>query len=335
LEGGPCPAPPVSAATPASMNGRRPAPGRLSILSQASIDEDAPAFVAQPAAGGDEEPTSKKLDELPAEDAANACDFSSHDADVAAATVVTPSCKPLQRRRPPRMSTPQNSQDFLTCPGRAAATSSFDVLMVPDTPDPQRCDMKLIAGDVAAIMFDFDGTLTASPGDHAQRSRKQIELLERSPLLAPRLKRLRESGIILGIISKSSECTIRGALQEAGLTELFNGPLIFKAVGLEGKAGFINDLVQHERFNWCGPSDIARVLLVDDDVRELDRARQRGIQTYASPSDGGLQEEDFDQIFAGLGLRPRSPGRASPPRHWSPALACSPTPPAVPPPLPS
>lgn len=31
---------------------------------------------------------------------------------------------------------------------------------------------------------------------------------------------------------------------------------------------------------------------MDDDLLELDRARQRGLQTYAAPEDGGLQEED-------------------------------------------
>jgi len=173
----------------------------------------------------------------------------------------------------------------------------------PGTPDPERAQLKSIAGEVDAVMFDFDGTLTASPGDLAQRCRKHVELRERASMLAPRLQKLTDSGLLLGIISKSSEQTIRGSLVEAGLTPLFEGPVLGKAVGFEGKAGFIEEQVRTGDLHRNGCADVRRVLLVDDDVRELDRARAKGIQTWAAPATGGLQEEDFDEIFVNLGLR--------------------------------
>jgi FMN phosphatase YigB (HAD superfamily) len=208
----------------------------------------------------------------------------------------------------------------LATPSSRSSYSYHEHLLTPDTPDPQRCDLKLITGDVGAIMFDFDGTLTASPGDSAIRCKKQVELRERAPLLAPRLHALREAGYVLGIISKSSEYTIHNALCEAGLADHFDGPVVPKAVGLEGKAGFIDDIVRKRLLNWRGPDEVSRVMLVDDDVRELDRARLMGIQTYAAPPIGGLQDEDFDEIFRCLGLqvaRSISPFKRSPTRHGS------------------
>jgi len=198
-------------------------------------------------------------------------------------------CHGVRRPRSLNLATPSSSSSM-----------SLRRLLTPGTPQPDRSDLKLISGDVGAVFFDFDGTLTASPGDRAQRCRKQVELSERAPLLAPRLKALREAGIILAIISKSSEATIVGALECAGLRELFDGPLIAKAIGLEGKAGFIEEICRRGCLNHLGVEH--RALLVDDDVRELDRARSRGIQTYAAPKEGGLQDEDFDEIFAGLSI---------------------------------
>jgi phosphoglycolate phosphatase-like HAD superfamily hydrolase len=160
-----------------------------------------------------------------------------------------------------------------------------------------------MSGDVCAIVFDFDGTLTASPGEVAIRGNKQDELCDRSSLLAPRLQALRGAGITLCIMSKSSETTIRSALQASGLAQFFDGPLVAKAVGFEGKAGFIKELVQTGDLQHLGAENLlGRVLLVDDDVYELDRAQVHGIQTYAVPEKGGLQEKDFDTIFAALGL---------------------------------
>lgn len=182
----------------------------------------------------------------------------------------------------------------------SASSMSYKRLLTPGTPQPERCDLNLISGDVGAVFFDFDGTLTASPGDRAQRCRKQVELRERAPLLAPRLKALREAGMVLAIISKSSEATIIGALECAGLKDFFDGPVIGKAIGLEGKAGYIEDLCCRGCLHHIGMQQ--RALLVDDDVRELDRARLKGIQTYPAPKEGGLQEEDFDEMFAGLGM---------------------------------
>lgn len=194
----------------------------------------------------------------------------------------------------------------------------------PKTPDPLRSDLRIIEGNVAAILFDFDGTLTASPGDKAQRSRKQVELQTRAPLLMPRLQNLRDAGVVLGIISKSSELTIRCALREAGLADLFDGPIVAKAVGFDGKAGFIEDLVETGALGDLGEDGVGRVLLVDDDVRELDRARARGIQTYPAPQEGGLQDGDFDEIIASLGLDPGSVV-AAPVAHSLPS-----SPPSVP-----
>ena len=64
------------------------------------------------------------------------------------------------------------------------------------------------AAGVAVIFFDFDGTLTATPGDRAARRTKQLELCERAAMLGPRLKSLRADGASLGIISKSTDTGI-------------------------------------------------------------------------------------------------------------------------------
>lgn len=198
-------------------------------------------------------------------------------------------CGGVRRPRSLNLATPSSSSSM-----------SLRRLLTPGTPLPERSDLKLITGDVGAVFFDFDGTLTASPGDRAQRCRKQVELRERAPLLAPRLRALREAGIVLAIISKSSEATIVNALDGAGLRELFDGPLIAKAIGLEGKAGFIEEICRRGCLHHLGVEQ--RALLVDDDVRELERARAKGIQTFAAPKEGGLQDEDFDEMFAGLGI---------------------------------
>lgn len=199
-------------------------------------------------------------------------------------------CAGVRRPRSLNLATPSSSSSI-----------SMKRLLTPGTPLPERSDLNLISGDVGAVFFDFDGTLTASPGDRAQRCRKQVELQQRAPLLAPRLKALREAGFVLAIISKSSEATITGALEVAGLRDFFDGPLVAKAVGLEGKAGFIEEICRRGCLDYVGVEQ--RALLVDDDVRELDRCRARGIQTYAAPKEGGLQDADFDEIFAGLGIQ--------------------------------
>jgi len=212
----------------------------------------------------------------------------------------TPRETELQERRPGRVKRRPTVNLTLESPLLAAsAPPSWE----PGTPLPQAVEFKRVTGSVAAILFDFDGTLTATPGEHAFRSQKHVEIRERAPLLAPRLKALRDAGICLGIISKSSELTIRCALGEAGLMDLFDGPLVANAVGFEGKAGFIEELVRTGALAQLGQEGNSRVLLVDDDVRELVRARQCGIQTYAAPKDGGLQQADFDEIFCGLGIQ--------------------------------
>jgi len=153
-------------------------------------------------------------------------------------------------------------------------------------------------------------------------------------MLAPRLRSMQEAGFVLGIISKSSKPTIDSALREACLAEYFTGPILGKAVGFEGKAGFIVDMVEDGKLHELGILEADRVLLVDDDVRELERACARGIQTYAAPPTGGLQEEDFEAIFEHLGLvslpaltpktpkTPKTPSSVRSCKTQSPARPC-------------
>jgi len=174
--------------------------------------------------------------------------------------------------------------------------------MTPTTPDPARDGFKFIDDELDVVFFDFDGTLTETPGEAAtQRWEKKAELKKRASMLRPRLQGLRDAGLLLGIISKSTEQTIRESLEAAGLADLFEAPVVGKAVGFEGKAGFIVDMHRSGRIA-LGPEGLARVLLIDDDVRELDRARERGVQTFAAPPEGGLQECDFDEMFVCLSL---------------------------------
>lgn len=174
----------------------------------------------------------------------------------------------------------------------------------PSTPERRRNEFKAIVDDVGAILFDFDGTLTATPGERAATNcQKQAELCERAAMLSPMLRALRAAGCVLGILSKSSEQTITTALKKAGLTEFFDGPVIGKAVGLEGKAGFIEELLaERGRLSFLGVDGARRVLLVDDDISELERALARGIQTYAAPREGGLQQDDLDDILGAIEL---------------------------------
>merc|ERR1719401_1750294 len=122
-------------------------------------------------------------------------------------------------------------------------------------------------------------------------------------MLQPWLQRLRDAGLMLGILSKSSEETILSALQAANLQDFFNGPIQAKAVGLEGKAGFIRDMCVDGGLKELGAQGICRVLLVDDDVLELVRCWEATIQTYPAPEEGGLQDDNFEEIFKLLGLQ--------------------------------
>eukprot|EP00929_Paragymnodinium_shiwhaense_P010143 TRINITY_DN114640_c0_g1_i1.p1 TRINITY_DN114640_c0_g1~~TRINITY_DN114640_c0_g1_i1.p1 ORF type:complete len:355 (+),score=70.13 TRINITY_DN114640_c0_g1_i1:135-1199(+) len=200
---------------------------------------------------------------------------------------------PRSGRRPLALMTPSSA---------AALTPHRQCALTPMTPDPKRCDLNQITGDVAAIIFDFDGTLTTTPGDAGtQRWQKKEELCARAHMLAPRLKELVGSGYHLGIMSKSTEGTISHALEEAGLSKYFDLPLVGKAVGFEGKVGFIKDMVDTGgALGHLGLENLGRVLLIDDDIYELDRARREGIQTWTAPVDGGLQDADFDEIFTWL-----------------------------------
>jgi len=194
----------------------------------------------------------------------------------------------------------------------ASASFRYHGALTPCTPDPQRGDLNLLVGNVSVLLFDFDGTLTRSAGTAAQRCRRQMEteLRERQQLLGSYLQVLRESCMTLGIISKSSRNTIVASLEIVGLLQFFDQELIVgNAVGLEGKAGIIADLVSsglllpNAALDDDDISDrLCQIALVDDDVRELERCRGLGIQTYPAPEEGGLQEQDFDEIFAYLGV---------------------------------
>mmetsp|Transcript_44347 Transcript_44347/g.139055 ORF Transcript_44347/g.139055 Transcript_44347/m.139055 type:complete len:394 (-) Transcript_44347:104-1285(-) len=183
-------------------------------------------------------------------------------------------------------------------------------LITPGTPLPDRADFREVVGGVTVIFFDFDGTLTATPGDRAARPMKQAELRSRGPMLEPRLHALREAGAVLGIISKSTEATIRDALQAACLSPHFEAPIIGKAMSFDGKAGIIDELVRKGTFPRLGGKGVSpqamrrRVLLIDDDVLELERARDMGFQTFAAPATGGLQEEDFPPLVRAVRLPP-------------------------------
>lgn len=238
--------------------------------------------------------------------------------------------EPLTSMSPPSAAPSALAGSRRPCLGLKTPTScrTPSYVLSPTTPDPSRSDLILLRGYVGAILFDFDGTLTASPGDAAQRSQKQVELVQRAPMLAPRLRAMHEAGFVLGIISKSSKPTIDSALREACLAEYFTGPILGKAVGFEGKAGFIADMVDCGELHELGVVGADHVLLVDDDVRELDRARARGIQTYAAPPTGGLQEQDFEAIFDHLGLvslallTPKTPNSVRSCKTQSPARPC-------------
>jgi len=184
--------------------------------------------------------------------------------------------------------------------------------LCPDSPGPRRDEFHQPPGGAVVVFFDFDGTLTSTPGDRAARRTKREELVERAPMLEHRLRAMRQEGASLGIISKSSESTIRGALEASGLSKYFDAPLVAKAVGFEGKAGFIEELAQKGCLPRLGSARghvvaFHRILLVDDDVLELERARSHGMQCYSAPADGGLQDEDFDIIIEALRMpRPKS-----------------------------
>jgi len=53
---------------------------------------------------------------------------------------------------------------------------------------------------------------------------------------------------------------------------------------------------------YLGEEGLEQILLIDDDVRELDSARDKGIQTFPAPEEGGLHAEDFREIFECLGI---------------------------------
>jgi len=164
--------------------------------------------------------------------------------------------------------------------------------------------MKLVEGGVGLLLFDFDGTLTSVPGEKAKRGQKKADLEQRARLLERYLEAFQSAGIVLGIITKSQEGTVRGALAEAGLQRYFEGPVIGNAIGFEGKAGFIEELLQAVDFPHVqrGEAGLSQVLLVDDDVRELRRAQAKGIQTFPAPQVGGLQEDDLAELVTALGL---------------------------------
>lgn len=196
----------------------------------------------------------------------------------------------------------KNASQFWHQAGTTTATASEG-----NSPDAVRQELRHIVGNVKAVIFDFDGTLTSTPGDLADRRSKVAELSGRAPMLAPLLRTLREADLTLGIMSKSSTETLHAALEcEAatalGFRDIFNGPVLGSAIGFEGKAGFIRELCKEGALDFLGAAGTKHVLLVDDDLHELSCAREHGLQTYPVAARGGLQEEDFHDIFRGLGI---------------------------------
>jgi len=225
-------------------------------------------------------------------------------------TIQSPPCLSKNSRTPvrPRCLSLLSGSSLgpLKAPDGEPASPGFGPLLSPATPVPKRDAFRQVECGFSVVMFDFDGTLTATPGDRAARSQKKTELRQRAAMLEPCLKAMQEYGTTLGIISKSTEGTIRDALQAAGLSAYFQGPVVGKAVSFEGKAGIIDDLARRGALAGLRSAGLVeqaasqRVLLVDDDVMELERARCAGLQTYAAPSKGGLRHEDFEAILAAM-----------------------------------
>jgi len=191
--------------------------------------------------------------------------------------------------------------------------SLVDSLGRPESPMPDRENFRSITGRSEVIIFDFDGTLTATPGDQQVRRRKREELTERSAMLRPKLEALKEAGAFMGIMSKSTQVTVTDALEAAQLRDLFEAPIVGKALSLEGKAGLIRDLARQGKLHRGGDRRSAhRILLVDDDLCELERAADAGLQTYAAPVFGGLTTQDFDAILESLRLPPSRPSERRP-----------------------
>jgi len=184
----------------------------------------------------------------------------------------------------------------------SCGSASFEQNFPCVTPSSQYSKLERITGDVGIIFFDFDGTLTSIPGEAARGVCKQEDLLRRAPMLEPHLQSFGAAGIVLGIISKSTSTTIQSALQAAGLLKFFDGPVIAKATGFEGKAGFIKDVVNKGTFRHLGVESLDRILLVDDDTFELERACEDGIQTYPVSGKRGLQNSDLLAISLGIGI---------------------------------
>lgn len=207
-------------------------------------------------------------------------------------------------RKTRRVTTPM----FLRTPSETSTPRVLRDLECVGTPEPPRADLKAVKGEVRVVYFDFDGTLTATPGPacggggvgggHAARA--SSELCERKRLLEPFLEALcsEEGGCALGIISKSTKNTIQRALREAGLEKYFKAPLVDKAVGFEGKAGFLEDLISESQSTSFPADKMHQVLLVDDDLRELARASAKGAQTFPAPPEGGLQKVDLVELLS-------------------------------------
>jgi len=200
-----------------------------------------------------------------------------------------------------------------------------------DSPLPGREMHRQIEGAVTVIFFDFDGTLTATPGDRAAHSQKREELSERAPMLKRWLQDMRQAGATLGVITKSTENTVREALEYAGLLGFIDGPIQGRAVGFEGKVGFIDELARMGAIPRIGargvglsrPAVARRVLLVDDDVLELERARAWNMQTFAAPEEGGLRSQDLEYILGAIN-RPEPHRSSNKPIHVQlPYLAVS------------
>eukprot|EP00928_Gymnodinium_smaydae_P053368 TRINITY_DN37376_c0_g1_i1.p1 TRINITY_DN37376_c0_g1~~TRINITY_DN37376_c0_g1_i1.p1 ORF type:complete len:389 (+),score=50.87 TRINITY_DN37376_c0_g1_i1:27-1169(+) len=247
-------------------------------------------------------PPSRHLEDSPALRPPAPSLWGEGDVDIQGSSLRRPWTDAVSKRRPQALSLSSGSI------GSLKACLSDPVIAPLDSPAPDRNTFRKQPRGVAVVIFDFDGTLTATPGHRASRGSKATELRARANLLGPRLAALRDAGAMLGIISKSTEVTVRDALASAGLAAHFDGPIVGKAVGFEGKAGFIMSLLAQGALSQApraagsgrGRGSPEHILLVDDDVLELERAAARGIQVYGAPADGGLVDDDLQAIVASV-----------------------------------
>lgn len=149
---------------------------------------------------------------------------------------------------------------------------------------------------VKIIFFDFDGTLTNTPGGEGANPLR--ELKERTPLLTKYLTLLGEAGILVGILSKRRTDDLRSYLATTKLTRFFTTTVEVPTSSLGGK---VSEIQKELEGKYLVDENAA---LVDADYDELKLARGAGVHTYPAPKQGGLTESDFEAIMHMIGVWP-------------------------------